>query len=181
MSIRSFIAINLNEETKKHAAEVIMPLKKDLKDFRFLESRDIHLTLRFLGNISPGEVEKSRISLQKIASSFTSFTLDFAGLIAFPSFFEGKVLGVKVKNNQLLEQLFKEIKSNFNLLKIGEKEESAFIPHLTVARVKNEAGDISLLKDIKISGKLKVLSLELMKSHPASHYEIIQSFPLCQK
>lgn len=184
MTIRSFVAINIDPEQKNRIVRLISPLKKDLKDFRFTESHNLHLTLRFFGDITSEESAKSQDVLQEIAHRFSPFNLEFDGLMAFPSFSQAKVLGVKAKNSKLLAQLFTRIKSDFNLLNIGEEEKRNFIPHLTVARAINRAGDISFLNDFKLNGRQRISSIELMKSelHPAGPvYEIIQSFPLCQK
>lgn len=184
MTIRSFIAINLEPELKQRLNALILPLKKDLSDFRIIEAENIHLTLRFLGHITPEELVKSQDTLYEIARSFSPFTLEFKGLMAFPSFSRGRILGVKVRNSQKLNRLFTEINSEFNQLEIGREEKREFKPHLTWARAKNREKTVSFLQEVDFTGTQSVKSLELMKSHlspSGARYKLIKSFSLCQK
>jgi len=184
MTIRSFIALNLEPELKQRINALILPLKKDLNNFRFTESENVHLTLRFLGNITPEELAQSQDALAEMARNFSPFTLEFDGLTAFPSFFSARILGVKVRNSQKFNRLFSKINSEFNHIKIGEEEKREFRPHLTFARAKEREREMSFLKEIDFTGTQVIKSIELMSSQllPAgARYEIIKSFPLCQK
>ncbi|MFH1366653.1 MAG: RNA 2',3'-cyclic phosphodiesterase [Patescibacteria group bacterium] len=181
MNIRSFVALDLDQAAREKLEVLISSLKKDFNSFRFLDGRSVHLTLRFLGNISPEEIEESRKILIRIAASFSPFSLEFDGFTAFPSLSEAKVLALTVKNRPELTGLFEAVKKEFGILAIGLEEKRKFVPHLTLGRARNEAEDITNLEKKKINGCFQVSALSLMKSLPASRYEIIQSFSLCQK
>jgi len=184
MLMRCFVALNLSPEEKRKIGDFSLALKKDLPGFKFVESDNIHLTLRFLGDISLRERQETESSLGKIAANITPFALEYDGLVALPSFYQSKILGIGIRNNPALTRLYGEINSVFNLLKIGDEETRAFIPHLTLARARGFAGDLSFLRGMSISGRQKVASLELMKSDlskEGANYKIIQSFNLCQK
>jgi 2'-5' RNA ligase len=51
MMIRSFIAIDLPEETRKALEDIQRELKQCGAGVRWVKTRSIHLTLKFLGNI----------------------------------------------------------------------------------------------------------------------------------
>ncbi|MBW2567101.1 MAG: RNA 2',3'-cyclic phosphodiesterase, partial [Deltaproteobacteria bacterium] len=83
--IRSFIAIDLPEETRKALAAVQEQLKQSRARVRWVRTNSIHLTLKFLGNIHPAQVEDIALAVAEEVRDEPPITLGAAGLGAFPS------------------------------------------------------------------------------------------------
>ncbi|MGD8502219.1 MAG: 2'-5' RNA ligase family protein, partial [Syntrophobacterales bacterium] len=64
--IRSFIAIDLPEETKRGFAEIQEQLKRSRGAVRWVRPGSIHLTLKFLGNIHPDQVDEIAAAATKV-------------------------------------------------------------------------------------------------------------------
>jgi 2'-5' RNA ligase len=136
-SFRAFFAVDLPEETKERIAKTISVLKKQKKyDFiKWTKTENLHITVRFLGNITPTQYQQIIESLKRDFTGLAPFKLSFTELFMFPSPQDPIVLALKptpiielVKINQALENL---------LTGIGVKEEKrSFAPHLTLGKIK---------------------------------------------
>jgi 2'-5' RNA ligase len=135
--IRSFVAIELTDEAKKALARLRRELERDEHRFiKWVDPGGIHLTLKFLGNIPSKRVTEITEAMKEAAQGISPFRLEIAGLGAFPSLKQARVLWVGV-GGQLdkLSTLQQEIDSALAALGFG-REERPFVPHLTLARVR---------------------------------------------
>jgi 2'-5' RNA ligase len=83
-SIRSFVAFDIDSESVlKRMTEVQGLLLKTGADLKIVEPKNIHMTLRFLGNITPGTVEKIFEGMKRV--QFVSFDVKIRGVGAFPN------------------------------------------------------------------------------------------------
>jgi len=82
--MRLFIAIELPENVKEYLAEIQEEIRNNVADkIRCINKNQIHLTLKFLGEIQPNIVEKIKSNLEKI--KFGSFSVVLDNLGVFPS------------------------------------------------------------------------------------------------
>ena len=129
--IRTFIAINIEDKLKTK----MISLKKEMEDLssyvKWVNFDGIHITLRFLGNISLKMVKEIGDALEKIDLPF--FELHFKGLGVFPNISNPRVLWIGAEDpKEVIFLLQKEIE---NILeKFGFKKEQDFIPHVTLCR-----------------------------------------------
>ena len=134
--IRSFISIDLEDEKILSRVESItsslLSLGGDLKP---VERENIHLTLKFLGNVSASKLEEIKSSLKQVA--FPPFSLEIKGSGAFPSLKRMNVIWVGVGEGwSQVELIFEQTEKL--LLQLGfSRETRDFSPHITVARVKS--------------------------------------------
>lgn len=137
--MRVFIAIDLPEDIK----EKISSFYKDVKGVngKFVEKENLHITLKFLGELQPNFVEKIKEKLNEI--KFRKFTISISGIGTF----NRRVLwfGIKKGYYELLE-LHKLIDEKLNELKIPKDFE--FSPHITILRIKNIFDNNSFDKSI---------------------------------
>jgi 2'-5' RNA ligase len=96
---------------------------------RSVEGRNLHLTLKFLGEIR--EVERIRKSLEEIR--FERFTVTLRGMGAFPSLNNGRVLFVRAYPEDILKSLASEVDAKTREIPLDHP----FTPHLTLLRVKD--------------------------------------------
>lgn len=138
--IRSFIAIELSEEAKKGLARLRKELERDEHKFvKWVDPGAIHLTLKFLGNIPSKRVAEITEAIEEAAQGIPPFHLEISGLGAFPSLRQARVFWVGVGGEvDKLSGLQQNIDSALAALGFA-KEERPFVPHLTLARIREGA------------------------------------------
>jgi 2'-5' RNA ligase len=138
--IRSFIAIELSEEAKEGLARLRKELERDEHKFvKWVDPGGIHLTLKFLGNIPSKRVTEITEAIKEAARGISPFHLEISGLGAFPSLRQARVLWVGIGGEvDKLSRLQQNIDSTLAALGFA-KEERPFVPHLTLARIRQGA------------------------------------------
>lgn len=112
-------------------------LKEELceEPLNWTEPDKLHLTLKFIGNTLPGQLQAIDYELNRIAENFPAFSFQLEGLGFFKDKRTPRVLFVKIKHNKTLILLASEIERQ--LEKLGfEPENRPFNAHLTLARIK---------------------------------------------
>lgn len=169
MAMRVFISIEIDSEIKKKLSEYMSMLKRTGADVKWISPENIHLTLKFIGNIE----KDSLIDLNKIINDAVSctgpFSISIGNIGAFPSLKKPRVVFVCVqeKGNDLL-QIYEKLNKGVERLGIV-KESKKYVGHITLGRVKSQK-NISKLKEMLNSereccfGFEKVTSLSLIQS-----------------
>lgn len=149
VQMRTFIAIDLNEEIKANINQLIEKLDIGNPGIKWVEKNGMHLTLKFLGNISPEKSSSIQSSLEKAVGEFSSFPLILRGTGFFPP---GKkiprVLWVGIEKNESLQSLQARVEEEMEKLHFP-KEKRKFHPHLTLGRVKKNYGVEAVLKELQ--------------------------------
>ena len=134
-TIRTFIAVRITADKK--LLDLISELKKSLaaEEIRWIDSNNLHLTLRFLGETTQTQVAEITKMLESISKQFQPFQIELKGLSVFKKKIRPRVLFVSIENVLVLQQLAAEILEMSKAL--GFKvEENTFNPHLTLGRIK---------------------------------------------
>ena len=141
--IRSFIAIELPEEAKKGLARLRKELERHEHKFvKWVDPGGIHLTLKFLGNISSKRVAEITKAIEEAAQGISPFHLEISGLGAFPNPRQARVLWVGIDGEvDKLSRLQENTDSALAVLGFA-KEERSFVPHLTLARIRQGASPL---------------------------------------
>jgi len=141
--IRSFIAIELSEEAKRGLAKLKKELERDEHKFvKWVDPGGIHLTLKFLGNIPSKRVAEITEAIEKAAQGISPYHLEISGLGAFPSPRQARVFWVGIGGEvDKLSSLQQNIDSALAALGFA-KEERPFVPHLTLARIREGASPL---------------------------------------
>lgn len=146
--IRSFIAFDLdNELVIKRLSEAQTTLVNTGANLKLVKPQNIHITMRFLGNISPSMVNSIHEEMEKI--SFASFDVEIKGLGVFPKLKYARVIWAGIrKGADELTNVFNQLEPL--LRKLGFKPDSkGFSPHLTIARVKTGKNKTELVQRIQ--------------------------------
>jgi len=171
--IRSFIAIELPGEIKSDLAELGNRLMDAKQPFvKWVDFENVHLTLKFLGNIAVNQITEITGAMREAVRGVSPFRLEILGLGAFPRMEQPRVIwvGISGETDKLLE-LQRTMDSK--LVRLGfARENQSFVPHLTLARVRDNAslsdrkGLGRLLTSTKFESKgyITVNSINLMKS-----------------
>jgi len=151
--IRTFIAIELPPEIKTDLHSLINGFKKTGQSLRWVNPENIHLTLKFLGNIKRDRVQEITASLQKSVININSFKLEMAGLGFFPNARRPRVFWVGV-GGDIRSLILLQSRIDDNMEKLGfEKEKRPFSPHLTLARINDTGLATSLDAFVNSAGK----------------------------
>lgn len=151
---------------------------------RPVEPVNLHITLRFLGNVEEAMVDDISGAMKRTADAHRPFDMVLSGMGVFPGRQRIRVIWISARSPHL-----EEIASYLidQLGKIGFARES-FTPHLTVARVKSGRARSEVLKILDDNlnmnfGTVRVRSIELMKSTLTPKgpiYEVVRSVVLCE-
>ena len=141
--IRCFIAIELPDEAKEGLARLKKELARDEHKFvKWVDPGGIHLTLKFLGNIPSKRVTEITEAMRTAVQGISRFHLEISGLGAFPSLRQARVFLVGIGGEvDKLSRLQQNIDSALAALGFA-KEERSYVPHLTLARIKQGASPL---------------------------------------
>jgi 2'-5' RNA ligase len=168
MSIRCFVAVECGgDELAARFTEVRRVLEATRADIKFVETENIHLTLKFLGEIEQSLVEQ--VSQVVEGTSFQPFTARIERVGVFPNLRRPRVVWAGITEGaSRLEEIWSEIDGK--LSKLGfERERRRFSPHITIGRVRSGRNRDKLVHEISslsdyVFGELHVDRVALKKS-----------------
>ena len=170
--IRSFIAIELPDELRLKLGQLKARLKSGEQPVvKWVDPNSIHLTLKFLGNIAADRTEEITEMMEEAARGISPFHLDIKELGVFPNLKRAQIAWVGVSGEvDKLKQLQQRLESNLEHLGFTP-ESRAFTPHLTLARLRNQASPDErqrfgqLIAETRFEpGTIKVDAISLMRS-----------------
>ena len=166
--MRVFVSIDISNK------EII----NSIKDFQNLikieakaiESKNLHFTLQFLGEISEKEAQLVIEKLQKI--EFSRFDICLKGIGVFPNIKSPKIIWIGIDENSSNKMIDLSRKIQNSLKPLGFTSDKSFKPHITVFRIKKKIGDIT--EEMKTHenidfGIQEVSSFKLKKSELTSN------------
>jgi 2'-5' RNA ligase len=137
--IRAFLAIELPEALRVGLAQVQEELKRSRADVRWVPVANIHLTLKFFGNVPDDEIAPLAQAAREAAAETAPLQLQVTCAGAFPFPNAPRVVWLGLGGDMVpLTQLFYRLEKVFAALGYPP-EGRAFNPHLTLGRVKSPA------------------------------------------
>jgi 2'-5' RNA ligase len=94
--LRSFIAIALADPARSAVEAYLAQLRQAIGGVAWTPPENLHLTLKFLGDVMPARLESLAVRVAEIAAAQTPFALTVAGVGAFPSVRRPRVLWIGV-------------------------------------------------------------------------------------
>jgi 2'-5' RNA ligase len=182
-TIRSFIAFDIeSHEVLKKLAEAQSLLVGTGADLKPVKPQNIHVTVRFLGNISSETVEKIFEEMKEV--QFVAFDIRIHGVGAFPNVKYPRVVWAGIREGaDQLRSIFNQLEPRLHSLGFAP-DSKGFSPHLTIARVRSGRSKAELAQSITesanfefgtISGKcLKLKRSELTPKGPV--YSTLREF-----
>src|SRR5262249_51406990 len=136
---RMFCAIEIPAAIRQRITKHIDQIKRQDPEAKAAWTREenIHLTLKFLGNIPVTRTESLCNAAATAASHINPFQLAIDGCGAFPPRGTPRVLWIGIEDpSGSLSRLFQNLEDE--CANAGfEREERSFSPHLTIARIKH--------------------------------------------
>jgi 2'-5' RNA ligase len=170
--MRAFIAIELPQEIKDSLAYLQEQLKASQADVKWVQPQNIHLTLKFLGEIDDKKLDKIIRILAEVTKDKNSFYIRISSLGAFPKINSPRVIWVGIDKGDLeTKQIAKELEEK--ITKIGiPREERPFSSHITVGRVRSGLNRERLVQNLdnsvnnfgKDNREFQVTKITLFKS-----------------
>lgn len=138
---RLFIAIHLPDEVRSRLAEAQRALQSRTSRgvVRWTPVEQMHLTLRFLGDVPEESVPDVIEALYRATLTTASFELSATGLGCFPDLRRPRVLWAGVSGDLDRLHALQELVAT-ETAAWGQREDRAFHAHLTLGRFKDGAG-----------------------------------------
>ena len=165
--IRAFIAINLSPDVLDRIEQVASDLKKrmDTVPIRWVPVDNIHLTLKFLGNVSTANLEILKDILGKVVANHHECDISVGGIGVYPKAHNPRVIWVGMKVPQELINLQHELE--IETARLGySREHRPFSPHLTFGRVSRNASadDVHVIAEILDNYKVGFLGATRLRT-----------------
>lgn len=162
--IRAFVAIPLPLEVIDFLTQLISNLKQIFPEnsLKWVEPGNIHLTLKFLGNISKST---KNFLLNKLEPDhrLSPFELTINKVGAFPSIYKPQVIWVGTSNHKMLMNLKQFVSESTSIVK-NEEDKKPFSPHLTIARLRpgtNKASIEAIKQELYKNQKVEPISFTI--------------------
>ena len=168
--MRAFIAVDLAPEIKSAVEALVRALRRKGGDVAWVKPEAMHLTLKFLGDITEEEAGAVKALLERVAAGRLPFLLRLKGTGTFPPGGRAntRILWAGIEETPELMELQSALEAECE--KTGfPREDRAFHAHLTLGRVKSRdglepvLGELERNREIELGG-MSVAALTFYKS-----------------
>ena len=143
--MRTFVAIDIPSPIRLKIADLVETLHPAITNIRWTKPEGLHITLKFLGEVPPADVEEIKLKLASIHLA-TPLPVRICGAGFFPNARAPRVIWLGVNGGTELGALAGQIEET--LLPLGfAKEDRAFSAHLTLGRPR-EPGRLAALQEL---------------------------------
>ena len=182
--IRAFLAIDLNDDLKPKINKLINEFKQTNAKIKFVELENLHLTLKFFGDINIDVIQKLKTIITNVISEFEGFEIKIKSCGAFPNKNNIRVMWVGIEDDAILKELHDRLDEEF--IRLCFDKDKKFSTHLTIGRMKSPKNKqevkevLEKFNDFEV-GAMEVSKISLKKSTltPSGPiYEDIEIFEL---
>ena len=161
-SWRVFCAVELPKDVRRQLEEHILKLRKAVPDAAASWSRveNIHLTLKFFGNVALDRIPVITAAAERAVAEFSSFPIGIGNTGVFPRPSRAQVLWIGVSDPSEKLSALQERFENECAAGGFPKENRAYKPHLTIARLRKPEG-ARLLADAHLQMNFPATEMEL--------------------
>ena len=168
-TIRSFVAVLLVGAVRGELAAAIERLRPVSRDVAWVNPGNIHLTVKFLGNVARDRIDPIVAALTGALGEAGAFDATIRGLGAFPSLARPRVIwaGVTEGAGAMVEAARRVDEA---LAAVGfPREARPFSPHATLGRVRRPGANPTLASALRAEessefGRIHVAGVRLMRS-----------------
>lgn len=184
MSVRAFLAIELEDSLRDKIFKVQRDFGKIDTKIAYVNSENIHITLKFFGEIDLEGIDMLSKKIEGVISNYKPFDVNITGCGAFPSKDHIKVLWFGIEDDKLLKQLHDDLDAEFET--IGIDKDKKFSSHVTFGRMKSKKNKVAVRDKIEEYenydiGSMTVNKISLIKSTLTARgpiYDLIKEYKL---
>ncbi|MDD2189977.1 MAG: RNA 2',3'-cyclic phosphodiesterase [Eubacteriales bacterium] len=160
--MRSFIALNFNNEVKAQIKDVINKVKSNSIQGKFVSEEHMHLTVEFLGEIKTDRVGLTKDIMDNL--EFEAFTLRLTKVGYFKRR-EGDIYWLGIEKNDTLFNIHEKLYQSL-IINGFELEDRKYKPHLTIGRKVELDNYFTLdeINDVVSQITIDINKVDLMKS-----------------
>jgi len=146
--MRAFIAIELPKAIRDSLTRLEERLKKSGAQVKWVEPQNIHLTLKFLGEVDQQKLEKITEAIKCTACDKKTFHLRVSSVGAFPKINFPRIIWVGIdKGDNETKEIAEELEEKLAELGIP-KENRPFSSHITIGRTKSTLNKEELIQEL---------------------------------
>ncbi|MCF7875119.1 MAG: RNA 2',3'-cyclic phosphodiesterase [Candidatus Omnitrophica bacterium] len=163
--MRAFIGLDLTNQTKAKIKEVTDKLESLPIKAKWVNNKNLHITLKFLGNINQEQLDTVKKIIAGISGRYNPFELHLKSFGFFPNSRKPRIFFISFCPGKRLEALSESLGKRLN--QVGFKEDKKFRPHITLARIKSLKNIKQLsekINQLKAESKFKINKISLFKS-----------------
>jgi 2'-5' RNA ligase len=188
-NVRVFVACEVPGEVQRTIGEITDKLKETSgDDVRWVRPDGVHVTLKFLGEVSQKKLPAIKMALQEAVVRHSPFNLELSNIGTFGGREGLRTMWVGIAGDVLrLEAMVRDV--NLALSVVGfEPERRPFRPHLTLGRVRDTVPtrrraeievDVGRLKVPEVDWRTSQITLMRSRLTPrGAEYDIVATFPL---
>ncbi len=157
--MRSFIAIELPQDIQDSLFKAQACLKDADADINWVKRENLHITLKFLGDIDERQAEYVSGSLSTLARETSAYPLSISSCAAFPNTHLPRIIYATIDTGYAQTKILSE-KIETILRGRFPEEKREFIPHITLGRVISKGNLRGLIRRIETFPVKKYLPLE---------------------
>ncbi len=184
--MRAFIAIEVSDEVRDNLVKAQERVGNKSTKIKFVESENLHVTLKFLGEIDEALAEEVKKALAEIARRHKKHRVRVKGIGVFPNPNYVRVIWAGIENDEEITAIANDVEREMR--RLGFKKDKDFVAHITIGRVKFVRDKVKLamaLKDLANEdfGEFDVEAVELKKSTLTPKgpiYETVARFELAE-
>ncbi len=151
LQIRTFLCIELPSPVRSRSGDLQRRFSQCGANVSWVRPENLHLTLKFLGEISRGQLEHVCAAAKKSAENIVPFSIELSGTGCFPSERNPKVLWLGLPTiPHGLRELHRSLEQELSRLGFP-RDERPFSPHLTLGRVRSIRAGSTLVKSFRSS------------------------------
>lgn len=165
--VRAFLAIDLDDDLKPKINKIIKQFKQIDTRIKYVELNNLHLTLKFFGEIDTEGLKLLENKIANVVSEFKPFNIKIKSCGAFPNNNHIKVIWIGIDEDSIIKELHDKLDDEF--VKLGFDKDKKFSTHLTIGRMKSSKNKnqvkstIEDFSDVEI-GDMAVNNITLKKS-----------------
>jgi 2'-5' RNA ligase len=168
---------------EKELFEIVEGYKKSIAGVKWVESENLHITLKFLGEADEEMLLKVKDMLGPFAEKLQKFDFSIGGISGFPYEKNARVLFFKVQDGfDKISKIMESLSSV--LLRFGFEEEKSYTPHITFARAKVTPINLEKVQRSTFEILSNALGMLIMKSNLAKDtpiYSVLYEFDFLGK
>lgn len=188
--IRTFVSIELGLNVKSALADLIEGFRRaELRGVKLVRPEGIHLTLKFLGDVSEDRIESVVAALSRSVRCQRPFTLELGDLDVFPNRDTPMVFWIGLQGGMATLHTIRQRLEDYLEAQGFVRDRRSYRPHLTLARIKRGVGALErrevarelLSYPFKPGLRMCTDAVSLMKSTlmpDGAIYECLTSVPL---